>query len=262
MLRKLLKYDLKYMLINMCVFYILTLFFAITTRICFALNQTVVINVLGKISSGCMIAMIFNIIINTMMRSWVRFKNFLYKDEAYLTHTLPVTKRDIYESKFVQTVVFTVVGFIAVIVGLLISYYTKQRWILLKDLINNISKGINISALPFVISVIVIFFLEILNGIQSGYLGIILGHKYKHKTGLSVIFGFVSYIISQAFVIIAIYILGFFNKDIASLFNSNVILNAGIIKTVIIFAMVIYTVIIIIMNVLCVKLLNKGVNIE
>ena len=37
MLNKLLKYDLKYMIKNMAIFYILSIFFAITTRILLAL---------------------------------------------------------------------------------------------------------------------------------------------------------------------------------------------------------------------------------
>ena len=40
MLVKLLKYDLKYMLKNMIIFYILTIFFSISTRILFANNFT------------------------------------------------------------------------------------------------------------------------------------------------------------------------------------------------------------------------------
>ena len=98
MLSKLLKYDLKYMIKNMCVFYILSIFFAITTRLLFEVEQSVIINIMGQISVGCMFAMLANILINTMMRSWIRFNNSLYKDESYLTHTLPVTKNDIYNS--------------------------------------------------------------------------------------------------------------------------------------------------------------------
>ena len=98
MLNKLLKYDLKYMIKNMSIFYILTIFFAIITRILFSLEQTIIVNILGQISVGCMFAMLVNILINTIMRSWVRFTDSIYKDEAYLTHTLPVTKNDIYNS--------------------------------------------------------------------------------------------------------------------------------------------------------------------
>ena len=46
MLTKLLKYDLKYMIKNMCVFYILSIFFAITTRLLFEVEQSVMINII------------------------------------------------------------------------------------------------------------------------------------------------------------------------------------------------------------------------
>ena len=92
MLNKLLKYDLKYMIKNMSIFYILTIFFSITTRILFNINQSIIINIIGQISVGCMFSMMVNTLINTVMRSWTRFRDSLYKDEAYLTHTLPFTK--------------------------------------------------------------------------------------------------------------------------------------------------------------------------
>jgi len=121
MLNKLLKYDLKYMIKNMSVFYILAIFFAITTRILFVLNQSVIIKIIGQISVGCMFAMLANILINTMMRSWIRFRDSIYKDEAYLTHTLPVTKNNIYDSKFIQTLIFFIFGFVIIILCLFIA---------------------------------------------------------------------------------------------------------------------------------------------
>jgi hypothetical protein len=66
MLNKLLKYDLKYMIKNMSVFYILAVFFAILTRIYFSLNQTVIVNIIGQISVGCMFSMVGSILINTI----------------------------------------------------------------------------------------------------------------------------------------------------------------------------------------------------
>ena len=68
MLSKLLKYDLKYMIKNMTIFYVLAIFFSITTRILFNMNQSIIINIIGQISVGCMFAMIANILINTIMR--------------------------------------------------------------------------------------------------------------------------------------------------------------------------------------------------
>ncbi len=161
MLVKLLKYDLKYMLKNMIIFYILTIFFSISTRILFAIDDSVILKIISQISVGCMFSMMASILINTLMRSWVRFRDSIYKDEAYLTHTLPVTKNDIYNSKLFQTLIFFVISFSVIVIGLFIAYYTKDRWILLKDFINNFTTSINFSTSFFIVSVLSILFLEI-----------------------------------------------------------------------------------------------------
>ena len=85
--------------------------------------------------------MVANILINTLMRSWVRFRDSIYKDESYLTHTLPVTKNNIYDSKFIQALIFFVIGFAVIILSIFIAYYTQERWLVVKELINKITTG-------------------------------------------------------------------------------------------------------------------------
>ena len=75
MLVKLLKYDLKYMIRNMGVFYILSIVFAIITRVFLNLEQSVMINIIGKISAGFLYSALANILLNTMIRSWIRFRD-------------------------------------------------------------------------------------------------------------------------------------------------------------------------------------------
>lgn len=263
MLKKLLKYDLKYMIKNMGVFYILAILFSITTRILFSINQSVIVNIISQISVGCMFSMLANILINVVMRSWIRFRDFIYKDEAYLTHTLPVTKNDIYNSKFIQTLIFFIVSFIVILLCIFITYYTKERWLMLKDLINNITTGLNIDTIFFVIGVIVVFFLEIFNAIQSGFLGIILGYKKNNnKIGFSVLYGFITYLLSQVFVLLSVFIAALFNRNIMNLFESNILLNNDSIKILVILSIILYLLIIGLMNLTCKKEINKGVNIE
>lgn len=263
MLSKLLKYDLKYMIKNMSVFYILAMFFSITTRILFSLDQTIIVNILGQISVGCMFAILVNILINTMMRSWVKFRDSIYKDEAYLTHTLPVTKKSIYNAKFIQALIFFIVGFLVILLSLFIAYYTKDRWLELKHLISTITTGLDFNTTLFVISFIVIIFLEIFNAIQCGFLGIILGHKKNNnKVCLSVLFGFIAYLLSQSIVLLLVFIVGLFNSSIMNLFTSNILLDTSSFKLLIILAIIIYLLIIILMSILCKKEFNKGVNIE
>ena len=260
---KLLKYDLKYMIKNMSVFYILSLFFAITTRLLFSLNETVMIKIISQISVGCMFAMIANTLINTIMRSWIRFRDSIYKDEAYLTHTLPVTKNDIYNSKFIQTLIFFIISFMIIIISLFITYYTKERWMMLKDYIGMITTGLDFNTTIFVISFITIIFLEIFNAIQCGFLGIILGYKKNNnKIGFSVVFGFVAYLLSQSIVLLLVFIVGLFDSSIMSLFENNILLDVHSFKILVILSIVLYIFIIGLMSIICKKEFNKGVNIE
>lgn len=264
MLIKLLKYDLKYMVKNMCVFYILAIFFAITTRLLSLPEQSVMIGILSKISSGCMIAMIANVVINVMIRSWVRFRDSIYKDEAYLTHTLPVTKNDLYNSKLIQTFIFFFIGFAVVLLSLFIAYYTPDTWMIVKEYIKTITIGFNMSTLFFITMAIVLIFLELFNAIQCGFLGIILGHNRNNgKLGFSVLFGFIAYLIAQTLVLGLVFVYGLFDSTVMELFKSATIsIDVNAFKILAIIASILYLVIIFSMSILCKKLLNKGVDIE
>lgn len=264
MLIKLLKYDLKYMLKNMSIFYILSIFFALTTRLLLNIDQSVIIKIIGNISIGCYIAMIANILINTMMRSWIRFRDSIYKDESYLTHTLPVTKNDIYNSKFIQTLIFLIVGTIITIFSLFIAFYSKDNWLLITNYIKNITIGLNMNTIFFVIMFILVVFLEIFNAIQCGFFGIILGHKNNNgKLGFSILFGFIFYLVSQSIVLLLVFIYGLFDSSIMALFKTaTVSIDANAFKILSIIASILYVIIIYIMSLLCKKILKQGVNVE
>ena len=100
MLKKLLKYDLKNNFKILIIFYGLSIFFAVLTRILFSIENSFIIDIIAKISSGVTISMIFNIIINNIMGLWGRTRNNFYGDESYLTHTLPVDRKTLYLSKY------------------------------------------------------------------------------------------------------------------------------------------------------------------
>ena len=264
MLIKLLKYDLKYMLKNMAIFYILSIIFAILTRILFEIEQSVMVNIISQITLGFMVAMIANTLINTVMRSWVRFRTSLYKDEAYLTHTLPVTKNDLYNSKFLQTLIFFFISFVLVIISLFIVFYSKDNWDALTYFISSITIGLNMSNTFFVIMAIILVFLEVFNAIQCGFLGIILGHRRNNgKIGFSVIFGFIAYLVAQTLVLGLVFVYGLFDSSVMELFKTGSInISVNAFKSLAIVSSILYLVIIFVMSIICKKLFNKGVNIE
>ena len=264
MLAKLLKYDLKYMIKNMFVFYLLAIFFSITTRILFNIEQSVIIKIISQISLYFMIAMIATILLNTVIRSWIRFRDSLYKDESYLTHTLPVTKNDLYNSKLLQTLIFFVIGFIVIVLSLFITFYSKENWISLKDFIGTITTGLNMSSTFFIAMGLMVIFLEVFNAIQCGFLGIILGHKKNNgKIGFSVLFGFIFYLLTQSLVLGLVYAYGFFDSTVMELFKSGSIsIDVDAFKLLAILSSVFYVIIILVMSIVCKIELKKGVNVE
>ena len=264
MLNKLLKYDLKYMIKNMSIFYILSIFFALTTRILFNVEKSVIISILGQISVGCMFAMIVNTLINTMMRSWIRFRDSLYKDESYLTHTLPVTKNELYNSKFIQTLIFFFISFVVILISLFIAYYSKENWLVITNYIRTITTGLNLSTSFFITMAIIIIFLEVFNAIQCGFLGIILGHMMNNgKIGYSVLFGFITYLLAQGLILGLVFVYGIFDSTVMELFKTATInIDVTAFKTLAIVSSSLYIIIIFIMNILCKKELSKGVNVE
>ena len=256
MLGKLLKYDLKDLLKSISVFYILSFIGAVLTRIFGSLTNTIIIEIIRQVCMGFMFSMLASSLINTLMRNWVRFKQTLYGDESYLTHTLPVTKKEIYLSK-------SLLGFINMFITLLIAFYTKENYTNVINMLDTLLVSININSNVFIVLIIIMLFLEIFAGLVSGYLGIILGfRKSNNKVGYSVLFGFIVYIISQLLVILSIFIVGLFNSDVMSIFKSNNINNLTIIKPLIFILMFVYVLIILGISYTSRKELEKGVNVE
>ena len=263
MLKKLIKYDLENIYKVLVIFYILSLFFAILTRLFLSIEDSFILNIIGKILSGVTISMIFNILINNLMRLWVRFKNNFYGDESYLTHTLPVSKKTLYLSKFLTSFITLFTSILVIGLTLFIAYYSKENITLVKNILLPVLNIYNSSIIKILLAFLFIFFLEFLSALQSGYTGIILGFKMNNaKTPFSVLYGFITYMISQVFALFMIFITGLFNKNIMDLFYTNEIINVDTIKVIIYLTIVIYSIITLIWYFINTNLFQKGVNVD
>jgi len=263
MLKKLLKYDLKDRCKFLVIFYILSLFFALLTRLFLSIENSFIMNVIGQICSGVTISMIFNILINNLIRLWVRFKQNLYGDESYLTHTLPLEKKTLYLSKILTSIITLFTSIAVIGLTLFIAYYSKENLDLVKKLLLPLADIYNSSIIGILLAFLFIFFLEFLNALQSGYTGIILGHKMdNYKTGYSFIFGFLSYMAIQVFGLFVIFIMSLFNQDLMNLFITNEIINIEMIKLVIYTSIFIYSISFVVQYFINLKLFEKGVNVD
>lgn len=263
MLKKLLKYDLKSIFKFLIIFYILALLFGILTRIFLNIENSLIMNIIGKVCSGASISMMFNILINNLMRLWVRFKENLYGDESYLTHTLPIEKKTIYLSKTLTSIITLFTSIAIIGLTIFIAYYSKENLHIIRELLLPIANSYGSTIITIVLAILFIFFIELANAIQCGFTGIILGHrKNNNKIGYSVLFGFIVYMITQVFALFIIFLVALFNKDIMNLFITNQIVNLEMVKVIIYLATIIYTIILVIGYLTNLKLFEKGVNID
>jgi len=263
MLKKLLKYDLKSIYKFLIIFYSLSLFFAVLTRIFLNIENSFIMNIIAKICSGVTISMIVNILINNLMRLWIRFKNNLYGDESYLTHTLPIEKKTLYLSKILSALISVFTSILVIALTLFLAYYSKENIEILKNIILPLVDIYNSSIIKILLAFLFIFFLEFTNALQVGYTGIILGHKMNNnKTAFSVLFGFASYMVIQTFGLIALFIVALFNKDLLNLFITNEMINIDMVKVIIYLSTAIYTITLIINYFVNIKLFKKGVNVD
>ena len=126
MLKKLIKYDLKWINKYLVYYYIITLAVAIITRIQSNFIESVIGIVIYRILYSIEIGCLISCLINGLMRIWVRFKNNLYKDESYLTHTLPVSKSTLYNSKIISNILSILLTVIVIVLSIGIAYLDNE----------------------------------------------------------------------------------------------------------------------------------------
>jgi len=162
MLGKLIKYDLKWVYKGIVIFYILSVFFSVIGRIFIEIEGSALFNILGKISFGFAISMMVNIIINCIMRLWARFVRNIYKDESYLTHTLPVAKKTIYASKIITSLISIITSVLVTIGCLYICYYSKENLDVLKKLLELAATTYDTTVVKLVLLISFVILIEII----------------------------------------------------------------------------------------------------
>lgn len=262
MLKKILKYDLEWCYKPLLVFYILAIFFSIIVRIVESFEQSLIVLIIDKICCGVVIAMIVNILINCFMRNWARFVRNIYKDESYLTHTLPVSKNKIYLSKILTAIITLLTSFIVIIVCLAIATLNKDTWIILKESLEQSAIYFDSSVFSLIFVMIITIFFEFLFMMMSGILGIIIGHRSNNlKIVKSIVIGFVIYMILSSMSLGALFVAGLLNLDIMSIFN-NIEVTSNALKSMMLVGILVYAIYNLGIYFIGNKLLNKGVDVD
>ena len=263
MLGKLLKYDLKWIYKPLVVFYSLALFFACVTKVLEQFDNSFIFMIITRICSGIVISMLINILINNFMGICSRFIRNMYKDESYLTHTLPVSKSTLYISKILAAIITMLTSTIVIIICVAICYLTKENIEILIDSIEATAMYFNSSVSSFIITIVVTIFFEVLFAVFAGIVGIILGYRSNNMKLLkAILFGFIAYMVPSTLTIAGIFIIGLFNPEVMDLFNSMSGFTTEAMKTVLYAGIGMYIAYNIIYFFVGKKMLEKGVNVD
>lgn len=261
MLKKLMKYDIYKMIKVLLVFYIASIICASISRIFVDLGKSMAFfKIMGIIFSSLEYTIIGNIIVNTFVRIILRFNMNFYKDESYLTHTLPVSKSKLLLSKYLSALVVIISSVFVTVVSLLIMFYSKQNMEFISTILNTTLNG-NISVLLIVILTIICLMLEICAIMSMSFAGIVIGNRYNQKRALkSLLWIFIFYMCCTIDTALTIIIVSLISGNLTNLFSNT--MTSSMLLMVLIVGILIYALYAILLYFIAKWQFEKGVNVD
>lgn len=261
MFYKLLKNDLKRNMRWLWILFVATILVACVTRGCKELGENIVLfKILGIFFDSVFYALAVNLILQPFLRNFLNFSKSFYSDEAYLTHTLPVNKNQLINSKFLTSIIEISLGFATLVISLFIMFYSSTFFDTLKLLLSTIITG-KFSTYIILILFIILVIVEFLMFISIIFFSIIIAYRDKEKRALktfllTAIFAFASITILSLIMIIVLSINGI------KLSSSTLVLSSSAFMSVIITGIIVYLAITTIFYFLTKKEFSKGVNVD
>ena len=262
MLKNLIKYDVKKMTFTLPYFYLATLVFAGLTRFINIWKDIQFFFILGQIFQGTTIALIVNSLVNTLISILIRsFRFSFYGDESYLTHTLPVSKKQLLLSKFISSLIVLFATILVIVASLLIVFYSS-------DLVNFIKQGLSVMVIGLDISVgglitlfVLAVFFQLLSMLLTGFAAIVKGHSYNNgKIGKSFTWFAIFYVVQGMLSIALVALVLLISGNISEIFAT--VMKAQTFITILVTATVVYLGYTIAFYFITYKMFNKGVNVD
>ena len=261
MLMKLMKYDFKWINKVMYIYFIVLPIISIAVKIVESLEQNLLLLIIDKIVSAMFISCVVSILITCIMRIWSRFINNIYKDESYLTHTLPVTKNQIFNAKIIAALLSLLLSSIVIIACIAFVYINPETIDSLKFMYQSLVDVYGfVFAICFILGIALLIYLELLYFMLAGIFGIVLGYKSNnYKTLKSIVVGITSYIVLNS---ISFIILEFMSKFVDFTIVADGFPSTNSLKVIGLSFIIIYLIYNLLYYFTSKYLFNKGVNIE
>ncbi len=225
MLHKLLKYNLRAVYRQLMIFYSIALACAIISRCFNNYGDNLILKIIHEFFNGASIGLCVGILINSSTRIWEYTKRDFYGDQSYLTHTLPLSRPQLYCAKFVTILLTLLTSALVIAIILLIDYASPELWAMIDQLIYDC--GSKAEFIKFTILIIGVFLLELIFITQVGVTGIILGHKANnHKVLLSFAYGFALFIFCNILTVALANLWGTFDSEVSRMIHQGFSTNS------------------------------------
>lgn len=261
MLGKLLKYDFKWINKTMYVYFIILFILSIAVKIVESMEQTLILVIIDKTLSSMFISCIVSIVITCVLRIWGRFIKTVYKDESYLTHTLPVTKNQILNAKVLASILSLALSALVIFVCIAFVYINETTITMIQSMYQSLVDVYSgVFAVFFIIGIVLLIFLEIVYFMMAGIFGIVVGYRSNNlKTLKAIIIGIVSYgVLSTISFIVLVIMSKFVDFEIVS----DGFPSLSAIKVIGLTFIIVYLIYNLIYYFASKTILNKGVNVE
>ena len=237
MLKKLIKYDFLWMNRNMVIMFAIATILSILTRIASNFTGSVIGDLIFGVLRGFTIAAFANVVINSAIRIWERFRQSFYKDEAYLTHTLPVSKNTLYDSKVLSGLCAILLSLAVVITCFFIAFWNNDTY----EYFRSVFKDGDMTFI--VLGILVTAVLEVVYAVNVGMFSLTVGHRANNvRMVRSVILGIVLYFTLQGLLLGIIYGIGVFDDSVKAMFGdaTDVAISFSTSRTLIVVTDVLY----------------------
>ena len=261
MLGKLLKYDLKKNMRWLWILFVCAIASAGISRGFSELGKNIgFFRVLGILFDSIFYALVVNSLLQPFLRGFMNFAKSLYGDESYLTHTLPVTKNQIINSKYITTIIEILLGFACVVLSILIRYASPAFIPTIKMILMGII-GEEFSAILSLTLFILLVLVEFLMFISIIYFSIVMGYKYNEKKVLksflfTALMSMLSSSVLSFVMIIVMLIMG------VNLTSAEIVLTGPTFLAIILSGIIVYAIMATVFYFLAKQQFNKGVNVD
>ena len=241
--------------------YPITLAVALLTRLIKLGNSIQLIFIIGQVFSSITYSLVGTILVNTFVQILLAFNQSFYKDQSYLTHTLPIEKGKLLLSKYLSALIVILASIIISVSSLFIVLYSKTLMQGLKEMLKTVISGFNMSGTGFILLIAGIIFAEICFLISAGFTAIVKAHTYNEKKVLKGLIWFAVFYMASMVITFIVAIISLAISGNATVIFAEVLPESAFI-TLLSVALVIYITLSIACYFVCNKLFAKGVNVD